>query len=384
MDVARRAVPTSANGEDRGKGPSADLGAIAERAGKVFVPVLPLFEARANASRPAAPVPAPAADGGAVSVGAAVCSAPPLLRLGDVQRLLEEQRRSLAAEAAALAAAFPAAAAAPPPLLSAAEAALCLGLRHLRDVLAQFADGLDYVEAMLSQQLRAAVGRELTPHDFAAYTTAHEARLYAPRYAPAPFSHAVRRPEHSPEGSVAIEGAVAADGDLPWEPVRTLSRLLESDADRAPLTFALNAATRVSFGGERRLHALLVHEFADSPPPRLQLAARARQFSAFILVVGRMGPARTFEPKHALIVQNKDEVTLPLELEQLPTPKAFRDAIASLSPEQQRFARAYRAMQLEGSVFGVLVLQLKPSLGWLNYHAACAVGRHPSARLQAS
>ena len=87
---------------------------------------------------------------------------------------------------------------------------------------------------------------------------------------------------------------------------------------------------------------------------------------------------------HALIVQNKDEVTLPLELEQLPTPKAFRDAIASLSPEQQRFARAYRAMQLEGSVFGVLVLQLKPSLGWLNYHAACAVGRHPSARLQAS
>ena len=59
-----------------------------------------------------------------------------------------------------------------------------------------------------------------------------------------------------------------------------------------------------------------------------------------------MGPARTFEPKHALIVQNKDEVTLPLLLETLPTPKAFRDAIASLSPEQQRFARSYRAMQV--------------------------------------
>ena len=53
------------------------------------------------------------------------------------------------------------------------------------------------------------------------------------------------------------------------------------------------------------------------------------------------------EPRDALIVQNKDEVNLsscnlgaisvesgqvsiPLELEQLPTPKAFRDAIASL------------------------------------------------------
>ena len=49
-------------------------------------------------------------------------------------------------------------------------------------------------------------------------------------------------------------------------------------------------------------------------------------------------------------------------LETLPTPKAFRDAISSLSPEQQRFARAVRRMQLEGSVFGLLILQLKPQL----------------------
>ena len=30
--------------------------------------------------------------------------------------------------------------------------------------------------------------------------------------------------------------------------------------------------------------------------------------------------------------------------------------------EQQRFARAVRRMQLEGSVFGLLILQLKPQL----------------------
>ena len=37
---------------------------------------------------------------------------------------------------------------------------------------------------------------------------------------------------------------------------------------------------------------------------------------------------------------------VPLSLEQLPTPKEFKDAIASLSPEQQRFAKMYRAMQV--------------------------------------
>jgi len=48
--------------------------------------------------------------------------------------------------------------------------------------------------------------------------------------------------------------------------------------------------------------------------------------------------------------------------ETLPTPKEFKDAIESLSPEQQRFAKAYRAMQLASTLFGVVVLQVKPQL----------------------
>merc|ERR1712151_1458998 len=46
----------------------------------------------------------------------------------------------------------------------------------------------------------------------------------------------------------------------------------------------------------------------------------------------------------------------------LPTPKEFKDAIESLSPEQQAFAKAFRAMQLESTLFGVLVIQIKPQL----------------------
>jgi hypothetical protein len=53
---------------------------------------------------------------------------------------------------------------------------------------------------------------------------------------------------------------------------------------------------------------------------------------------------------------------IPLLLNELPTAKEFKDAIASLSPEQQRFAKSFRGMQLESSVFGVCVVQLKPQM----------------------
>merc|ERR1719380_538279 len=81
-----------------------------------------------------------------------------------------------------------------------------------------------------------------------------------------------------------------------------------------------------------------------------------------IVLVGRISSATTFEPKFAAIVQNKDELSIPLDLSTIPTPKEFKDAIESLSPEQQRFAEAFRSMQLESTLFGILVVQIKPQL----------------------
>jgi len=92
------------------------------------------------------------------------------------------------------------------------------------------------------------------------------------------------------------------------------------------------------------------------------LSAHARQFSCFMLLLGRIGPGNTFEPKQAILLENKDDLRIPILLETLPTPKEFKDAIESLSPEQQRFAKAFRSMQLEGTVFGLLTIQLKPQL----------------------
>eukprot|EP00932_Pfiesteria_piscicida_P017295 SRR837773.4180.p1 GENE.SRR837773.4180~~SRR837773.4180.p1 ORF type:complete len:572 (+),score=225.50 SRR837773.4180:249-1718(+) len=81
-----------------------------------------------------------------------------------------------------------------------------------------------------------------------------------------------------------------------------------------------------------------------------------------IVLVGRISSATVFEPKYASIVQNKDELTIPLDLSTIPTAKEFKDAIESLSPEQQAFAKAFRSMQLESTLFGILVIQIKPQL----------------------
>lgn len=80
-------------------------------------------------------------------------------------------------------------------------------------------------------------------------------------------------------------------------------------------------------------------QFSGQSGSQLALTARARQFSSFILLVGTIAGAELFEPKHATIIQNKDDLKIPLILDTIPTPKEFRDAIESLSPEQQRFAK---------------------------------------------
>lgn len=308
-----------------------DLSAINAR--DVFVPVVPLFEDPAYS-------------------GAQRADARDVLPASFANAFLAEQRRSLAERCAELAQVFPRDAS----VISVVEATLLVTLLHANDVCQRYADGVNYIEDMLRKQLVAAIGEEVTPADFSAYMDFHSRKLFKPEFRPRPFSHAVRRPEHSPEGVVSIEADAGAELPTP------ISTAVSWSEARRPMSFALDASTRVSFLGDRYLHAWVSHQFSGRSELSLSLVARARQFSSFILLVGRIASADTFEPRFGIIVQNKDLLSIPLMLEQIPTPKEFRDAIESLSPEQQRFAKAFRAMQLESTLFGVCVIQIKPQL----------------------
>jgi hypothetical protein len=301
-----------------------DLGAIDDAS--VFVPVLPLFEEPRGAEG--------------------------VLPAAHAEAFLAEERRSLSEKCRALAAVFPRDNSA----ITAVEATMLVTLAHVQSVCRAYAGGVDFIETMLRQQLIAAIGKELSPGDFNAYMDFHHRKLLAPAYRPVPFSYAIRRPEHDPEGVLTLE-ADHGVGGYECAPTTVAHALAER-----PMTFALDASTRVAFTGERHLHAWLSHQFSGQAGPSLELVARARQFSSFIVLVGRIASADVFEPRAAVIVQNKDLLKIPLLLEPLPSAREFRDAIESLSPEQQRFAKAFRAMQLESTLFGVCILQIKPQL----------------------
>jgi len=373
-------------------------------AGRLFVPVLPLFALEQLSSTASDDGGCPPEKGGAATAAdvavdvtdgesLAVDAALPLpadgeegvtLTQTDLGLFLQKQRESLAAERLALDtdfASFEAEAAKRPDRGSGLGLASTRGafayavLGSLARIGAELEEVVDAVEGLLGAQLVAAVGKELSTSDFTEYMDFHAQKMFAPEYSPLQFCFSVRRPAlpgadasgHAPEGTLSILESQGFGKES--RPINTLTMRASAppppDADgtgAAPMRFRLSAAVEVPFYGERYLHGFVPQTFAGSNPAPLTLEARARQFSCFVLMVGTIKSATEFEPTAAVLVKDKDELRIPLMLSTLPTPKEFRDAIESLSPAQQRFCKAFRSFQLSSTVFGVLVVQVKPQL----------------------
>jgi len=124
----------------------------------------------------------------------------------------------------------------------------------------------------------------------------------------------------------------------------------------------LSADTQIEFGGDRFVHGFLCHKFSGERAQPVTFTARARQFSSYVLLLGKISGPSSFDPTYGMIVRNKDEFTMPLDMETIPTAKEFKDAISSLSTEQQDFCKAFRGMQLSSTLFGVVVIQIKPQM----------------------
>ena len=327
-----------------------DLSSI--NANAVFTPVVPLFEEKGKDDNAIVAAGDGESDALVPVDGSQFGQVGPSLTLSDLNQFLLEQKRSLGEKCADLAKVFPDG----EKLITVAEANVLVTVLHGKQVAQYYADGVDYIEDMLRKQLISAIGKVVTPVDFANYMVFHNRKLFREAYQPQPFSYAIRRPDHYPEGVLSIEGQLA-DGSMA-DPIYTIV----SHSDGGDMKFAIDAATTVSFSGECHLHAWIDHRFSGASGQQLSLNARARQFSSFLVLVGRIGGPGLFDPKFGMIVQNKDDIKIPLEMETIPTPKEFADAIESLSPEQQRFAKAFRSMQLASTLFGVCVIQIKPQL----------------------
>jgi hypothetical protein len=275
-----------------------------------------------------------------------------LLTAEDMHKFLNEQVRSISARLDSLGKMYPAANQSGN-VLTVAEASLVLISWHTERVGMSYTGGVEYVEHMLADQLVAAVGKRIDASDIDQFLRYHNARFLDPP--PQPFCHAIRQPGQYPCGILSIEG-LQNDGNR--VPIETLVR----EVDSVPsIKVPLNAATCIELTGKTYLHGWIQHRFGPCRNVP-ELIARARQFSSFLLVVGTMAGPDRLEPKDAIIIQNKDEVIIRLILDEIPTAMEFKDAIRSLSTEQQQFAEAYRKMQLGSSVLGISVIQIKPQL----------------------
>lgn len=311
----------------------------------IFVPLAPLFEA------PGARKEIEAPKDEKILAGLTPNKSEFVIPVGDINYFLLEQKRSMVERLGEMEKMFPDEKKGK--LITFHEAKLICLFLHSKQIAQQWYDGVGYLEQMLRNQIIAAIGKEVQPKDFYEYMIFHNRRLFKPEFEPKPFCFAVRRPDHYPEGVVSVNMVAEQT-----EPIQTMVNVVPT----TPMVFPINAATNIGFLGNRYLHGWVAHEFGGHGVGRLQLEARVRQFSSFIVVCGTVASERVFQPKEAIIVTNKDTFINNLTLEQIPTPKEFRDAIESLSPEQQRFAKSYREMQLASTLFGILVIQIKPQL----------------------
>jgi hypothetical protein len=317
---------------------------VTQRGSEIFVPVIPLFEV---------PEKLKLLDDGKEIPGASTGSL--ILPMDTVGSFLVEQKRGLGEKYVEITKIFPSATKGR--VISAVEGKIIILCNYIQIVIDHYFNSVNFIEDMLFKQLFQAIGKEVTSADFGVYMKYHNRKLFRDEYLPRPFSYAVSRPGFSPEGTVSIE-MVPTSG----EAIMPIQTCVAGFKAKKPFYFPLNAASNVSFYGDRFVHGWVQHSFAGDTQAPVRINARARAFSCYFLLLGRIVANDVFDPKYAMILKNKDDMTIPLVLETIPTAAEFAEAVESMSPEQQRFSKAYRGMQLSSTLFGVLILQIKPQL----------------------
>ncbi|KAI8896915.1 hypothetical protein BC833DRAFT_595635 [Globomyces pollinis-pini] len=215
---------------------------------------------------------------------------------------------------------------------------------------------LTYIEELIQKQIVEAIGKIIRPQDLIEFFEYHCRQIFQEQYAPKKFAISVRRPHHVPEGMVSLQMMNANDQ---LYPIETFTSKIGSDKQ---MKFAINSSTEITITGDHYMHGWITPSFSGQNKPELFLQCHARQFSCFIIVLGKIISDDKFDPVDALIVKDKDELNIPLLIEIIPNAKMFKKHVSSISPEQRKFAESFRKMQLSSTLFGITIIQIKPQL----------------------
>ena len=238
---------------------------------------------------------------------------------------------------------------------------LIIILEHMMENISDFIFYIGFIEDMIREQLIKALGKIIEPHDFSQYMNYHYRKIFLPKYQPKKFSYSITRIDHHPDGFISIESNSNSLNKQEFEPVLSIVNKIQLEK---PMKFSIDAATKITIHGDCFIHSWINHQFSSlHDENKFQITARSGPYCNFILLLGNIHASDLFYPTHATIIKSKDlNILIPLFLEYIPSAKTFRDATESLSEEMKEFAKSYRNMQLESTLFGFCVIQIKPQL----------------------
>lgn len=216
---------------------------------------------------------------------------------------------------------------------------------------------IDNLQSLQYKNLIQCLGREIEIEDINNVMNHHFKSFFKKEFQPINFNYFIKTTNiNDSEGEISIENKKN------FHSIQTFNKKVI----HKKMSFNLSQCIHVSMNTRNYCHGWLQYEFSslfgDSINRNFQLCARAKEFSCFILLLGNMLSDDKIQCNHAIIVRNNDHFIIPLLIESLPSAKAFKKAISSLSKDQQDFANAYRSMQLEGSLFVICTIPIQPQL----------------------
>ena len=228
----------------------------------------------------------------------------------------------------------------------------------LKNQCKNFSNCLNFIEEILKKQFISSIGKELNRKDFNEFINFYCKKLFKKQFIPIEFCFSIRRSNnHSPEGIFKI---LSSSFDHSNEQILCYQKEIQNQ-DNLPMNLSINSSTKLKIYGKKYFNIFLNHCFSNSLN-HFELSARACQLSSFILILGDIISSYEILPKHAIIIKDKDDILIPLLLHQIPNVKEFKNSIQSLSTNQKEFAKAFRSMQLQSSLFGICIIQIKPQL----------------------
>lgn len=268
-----------------------------------------------------------------------------LLLIDDFDILLNEQIQNIKTKFEQLESFFPS----NNDMITEKESKLIVLCKQFQNISKYYQNGINFIEKMLENQIIQAIGKEISELEFEEFMNYHYQKIFKLKYKPKAFSYPIRRKNKNPEGFLSIE----SDG----KPIYCFSKFLDDFHNK--ISISLHSSTSIHCFPDKYIHSWISYQFSNEIDKKVNLIARSKQFCCFIVILGNMINKNEFQPKSAIFIQNKDEILIPLLISLIPTPKAFKKSVESLSKKQKEFANLFRNMQLENSLFSICIIEIK-------------------------